>query len=218
MTDLATLERRRHGLVERLRITDPAVRAAMRRVPREEFLPMERADEAYLDEPIPLGPGAATISAPHMVVLLAEALDVRPGDRILDIGAGMGYLSAVLAELVGAGGHVDAVEIDRFLADEAQRRLRRQGYSAIVSVRAADGMDPQVGAAPYDGIVVSFAVPELYQVWTSQLVDGGRLVAPVGDSVEQRLVTYTRRGSGGSTVEGPRCRFVPQQRRRTAPI
>jgi protein-L-isoaspartate(D-aspartate) O-methyltransferase len=218
MSDTPELAGRRRALVQRLDIHDPEVRRAMLAVPRHDFLPTSRVNEAYWDEPVPLGPSGATISAPHMVVLLAEAAALRPGDRVLEVGAGMGYLAAVLAEIVGPEGHVVAVEIEPSLAAEARRRFDSCGRGDRVEVYAGDGARGWPSRAPFDAIVVSFAVPRLYPTWKSQLSEHGRLVAPVGDAWEQRLTTFTREGGGGHTVLGPRCRFVPQRGGTPAPI
>ena len=163
---------------------------------------------AYDDEPVPLTE-LATVSAPHMVALMLEAMALSPGEHVLEIGAGMGYLAAVIAEIVGPNGRVDAIEIDPQLAREATERLASEGYGGIVHVLAADGSGGLPEHAPYDAIVVSCATRELRTEWKEQLTDGGRLVAPVGDAWSQVLVTYTRTARGGRESEGVRCRFVP---------
>lgn len=203
--------RSRDAMVDALHIADPRIEAAMRRVPREAFVPDRWRSIAYDDTPVPLTE-EATVSAPHMVALLLEALDARPGNSVLEVGAGMGYLAALVAELVGRSGRVDAIELDERLAAEATQRLAREGYGSVVFVHAGDGAPGLPEHAPYDRIVVSCATRALRREWKEQLVEGGRLVAPVGGEWEQTLVTFTRHGRAGLEEEGVRCRFVPLRR------
>jgi protein-L-isoaspartate(D-aspartate) O-methyltransferase len=211
MTARRDPHRSRDAMVDALHLADPRIEAAMRRVPREAFVPDRWRSIAYDDTPVPLTE-EATVSAPHMVALLLEALDVRPGNAVLEVGGGMGYLAAVLAELVGPKGRVDAIELDEELAAQATQRLAREGYGSVVFVHAGDGAPGLPGHAPYDRIVVSCATRELRREWKDQLVEGGRLVAPVGNDWEQTLVTFVRAGKSGLEEEGVRCRFVPLRR------
>lgn len=211
MTTRKEPHRSRDAMVDALHLTDPRIEAAMRRVPREAFVPDRWRAIAYDDAPVPLT-DEATVSAPHMVALLLEALEVRVGDAVLEVGAGMGYLAAVLAELVGPTGRVDAIELDEGLATQAPERLAREGYGSRVVVHAGDGAPGLPEHAPYDRIVVSCATRELRHEWKEQLVEGGRLVAPVGNEWEQTLITFIRRGRTGVEEEGVRCRFVPLRR------
>jgi len=201
--------------VEGLRLHDRKIIAALRAVRRHEFVPVEAAALAYSDEPVPLGIGDATASAAHMVALRLEAGAVRPGDRVLEIGGGMGYFAATAAEMIGPAGHVYTIELDARLAREAEQRLAAEGYSSRVSVMAGDGSRGLPEHAPYQAIFVSCAAPELLPAWKGQLADGGRLVAPIGSQFEQILVTYTRHGDRGETAWGPACRFVPLRHERT---
>jgi protein-L-isoaspartate(D-aspartate) O-methyltransferase len=207
-----TAEEERTNLVRALRVHDERVRKAMLRVERHRFVPSSQRPVAYEDEPVPLGPPGATASAPHMVVLLVEALDPAEGDHLLEIGGGMGYLAAVLAEVVGPRGHVDTIELDPWLASEATRRLGETGEGSTVSVWCRDGRAGLPERAPFHGIVISCAIDRLPTDLAAQLRDGGRLVAPVGGEHEQKLLTYTRHGPGGTTIAGVRCRFVPMKR------
>jgi protein-L-isoaspartate(D-aspartate) O-methyltransferase len=201
------------ALLETFPIDDPRVRAAMLRVPRHHFLPASSQAEAYDDEPVSLGQPGATVSAPSMVVLQLEAADVSEGDRVLEIGAGMGYLAALLGELVGPSGRVDAVEVDPGLADEARQRLARWAPSGRVTVHAVDGSEGLARAAPFDRILVSCQTSEILPAWRTQLADGGRIVAPVGDAHEQVLTTVIRSGERWTTRSGVACRFVALRRR-----
>lgn len=169
-------------------IRDPAVLAAMRAVPREAFLPPELAEFAYQDSPLPIG-ADQTISQPYIVALMAEALDVGPGDQVLEIGAGSGYAAAVLAEIVG---EVYTVERHAELAERARRVLAEQGYHNV-HVRHGDGTRGWPEHAPYDAIVVAAGGPQVPPPLLEQLAVGGRLVIPVGETLRlQRLVRLTR--------------------------
>jgi protein-L-isoaspartate(D-aspartate) O-methyltransferase len=211
MTDRGGFDAARNAMVDALDLRDRAVAAAMRRVPRHAFLPDKRWAEAYEDEPVPLGPDETTVSAPHMVALQLESARVGPGDHALELGTGMGYLAALLAELVGPSGRVDSVEVEPYLVAEARRRLSDLGYAPRVTVHAGDGTPGLPGRAPFDQILVSYATPQLETAWQGQLREGGRLVAPVGGRWEQRLLTYARVGASGTTTRGPACRFVARR-------
>lgn len=183
------------------------VAKAMRSVPRHWFVPAQSQRRAYDDEPIPLGTGWATISAPHMVVLQLEAAGLSRGKNLLEIGSGSGYLLAVAAGLVGPSGHLVGVELDPTLAAQSRATLARLGVDATIRIR--DGRESVPEGPVFDAVVVSFAVPRLMPAWTAALADRGRLVAPVGDAHSQILTTYRRAGSDGAITLGPACRFVP---------
>jgi protein-L-isoaspartate(D-aspartate) O-methyltransferase len=202
----------RRTMVALLRVSNPRVAAALRAVRRHAFVPADATSFAYEDEPLSLGYGDATISAPHMVALMLEEADLHDGDRVLEVGGGMGYLAAVAAELVGASGHIDTVEVDAALAREAERRLNTEGYAGRVSVHTGDGSLGLAELTPFDVIIVSCAAPSILPAWKAQVRDGGRVVVPVGDRWEQLLLTYSRSGEAGSVREGPACRFVPLRR------
>ncbi|MCD6461304.1 MAG: protein-L-isoaspartate(D-aspartate) O-methyltransferase, partial [Thermoplasmata archaeon] len=139
-------------------LTDRRVEEAMLAVPREIFVPPAMRDEAYEDTPLPIGEGQ-TISAPHMVAMMTQLLQVEEGDRILEIGTGSGYQAAILAFLVGEGGHVHTVERHETLAREAERRLESIGLADRVTVHVADGSQGIPEHAPYDGIIVTCGAP-----------------------------------------------------------
>ena len=171
-------------------VRDPNVLAAMRRVPREAFVPQGMEEFAYEDGPLPIGDGQ-TISQPYIVALMIEAAEVKPGDRVLEIGAGSGYAAAVIGEIAG---QVVAVERRLALGEAARRRLADLGYENI-EVRVGDGTRGWPQAAPFDAIIVSAGGPEAPQALKEQLAIGGRLVIPVGEAERrQTLRKIVRRG------------------------
>jgi protein-L-isoaspartate(D-aspartate) O-methyltransferase len=206
---MQTAEADRERMVRALGPLPPAVAEAMRRVPRHAFVPAEYRELAYADEPVPLPYGAATVSAPHMVALMLEEARLRPGDSVLEVGAGFGYLAAAVAELVGPSGRVTAMEIEPGLAREAERRLRANGYADRVVVLTGDGREGAPARAPFDRILISCATSEISPVWLEQLAPLGLLLAPVGDAWEQTLVRVTQGPSGPTTEPLVACRFVP---------
>ena len=187
---------RRDALVDALRkrgrVTDEGALAALRAVPRHEFVPESKRRAAYEDRPLPIGEGQ-TISAPHMVGIMTDLLDLAPGDEVLEIGTGCGYHAAVTAELVGAD-HVYTVEYHESLARDARRRLDRLGY-ADVSVRVGDGKQGWPDHAPYDRAYFTCAAPELPGPVVEQVRPGGFLLAPIGTG-RQTLIRARRRADG----------------------
>jgi protein-L-isoaspartate(D-aspartate) O-methyltransferase len=169
-------------------IRDAAVLDAMRRVPREEFVAAGLREQAYEDLPLPIAEGQ-TISQPYIVALMLAAAQLKPADRILEIGAGSGYACAVASLIVA---HVDAIERHAPLCDEARARLERLGF-ANVAVHCADGSAGWAVGAPYDAILVAAAGPRIPEALREQLAVGGRLVMPVGETTfTQRLCKLTR--------------------------
>lgn len=189
------LARRRTVMVRRdlagRGIVDDRVLAAMAEVPREEFVPEGQRVFAYDDRPLPIGEGQ-TISQPHVVALMLEALQLRPDDRLLEIGAGSGYAAAVAAHLCA---RVVGVERIHSLAETAAARLRRLGVDNVQIVEA-DGTLGWPPDAPYDAVLVSAAGPGVPRHLEDQLAAGGRLVMPVGGSGAQRLLRLRRSASG----------------------
>jgi protein-L-isoaspartate(D-aspartate) O-methyltransferase len=185
-------------------IADDAVLEAMGRVPREAFVPESERRRAYADAALPIGHGQ-TISQPYMVARIAEALALRPGELVLDVGTGSGYQAAVLAEL-GA----DVVTIERIpeLASTARKRLAEAGYERV-EVVVGDGTLGLPGRAPFDAIAVAAAAPGLPQTLYEQLRPRGRLVVPVGGQRVQRLELIVRSPEGPAVVHSVPCRFVP---------
>ncbi len=192
------------GQIERRGVADPRVLAAMRAVPRELFVPADLAGAAYDDRALPIG-SDQTISQPYMVAVMTEALRLRPGARVLEVGTGSGYQSAVLSHLAA---EVITIERRPELADHARARLTALGC-ANVRVVVGDGTAGYSEAAPYDGILVTAGSPTVPEPLTAQLADAGRLVIPVGPPREQTLITLERRGDQLEKTSGELCVFVP---------
>jgi protein-L-isoaspartate(D-aspartate) O-methyltransferase len=185
-------------------IRDERVLEAMATVPRELFVPDSERRRAYRDAALPIGHGQ-TISQPYMVARIAEALAVRPGELVLDVGTGSGYQAAVLAEL-GA----DVVTIERIpeLAEQARANLAAAGYPQV-EVRVGDGTLGIRDRAPFDAIAVAAAAPAFPETLYEQLRPRGRLVVPVGGQRAQRLEVVVRSPEGPAVVHSVPCRFVP---------
>ncbi len=190
-------------LIERYRregiLRSRAVIEAFRKVPREEFVPPRYREQAYLDTPLPIGYGQ-TISAPHMVCIYAEQLDLKVGLKVLEIGAGSGYNAAVMAEIVAPEnlpqekwGHVYTVEIVPELCTFAQANLERAGYGDRVTVLCRDGSTGLPEYSPYDRIAVTASAPDVPEPLVEQLKEGGLLLIPVGSSFFQKLLLISKR-------------------------
>lgn len=185
-------------------ITDRRVLAAMRTIPRHEFVPPEIADAAYQDSPLPIGLGQ-TISQPYIVALMTQLGRPGPASRALDVGTGSGYQAAVLAEVAGT---VYSIEILCELAREAEARLARLGYRNV-EVRCGDGYRGWPEAAPFDVIIVAAAPEEIPQPLIDQLAPGGRLVIPVGEGHQELIVVERARDGSISRFSAGGVRFVP---------
>ena len=187
-------------------IRDSATLAAMRSVPRHEFVPPKFRHLAYEDTPLPIGE-EQTISQPYIVALMTELIRPRPGDRVLEVGTGSGYQAAVLA---AARCRVWTIEIFAGLASEARERLRRLGYSNV-TVRHGDGYAGWPEEAPFDAIMVTAGADAIPAALMEQLAPGGRLVMPVGDPyVDQRLALVEKDADGRTkTRYMVPVRFVP---------
>ena len=183
-----------------------AVMAAMAKVPRHEFVPPAERRNAYANRPLPIGMGQ-TISQPFIVALMTELMEVKTGDRVLEIGTGSGYQAAVLAELAGT---VYTVEIVEPLAREAEQNLKRLGYRNVVT-RIGDGYLGWPEQAQFDAIMVTAAPREVPQPLIDQLRPGGRLVVPVGSqSAGQSLLVIAKQPDGSITRRTVLAvRFVP---------
>ncbi|NUM56549.1 MAG: protein-L-isoaspartate(D-aspartate) O-methyltransferase [Candidatus Hydrogenedentes bacterium] len=186
------------------RIVDERVLDAMRAVPRHAFIPEPLRRHAYEDHPIEIGHGQ-TISQPYMVAVMTQLLELDPSDRVLEIGTGSGYQTAILASIAS---HVTSVERIPPLADRAAERLRNLEYSNI-EVVTGDGTLGWRDGAPYDAIVVTAAAPSVPLSLREQLAEGGRLVCPVGPRELQYLVRVVRHGGSFHEDESVKCVFVP---------
>jgi protein-L-isoaspartate(D-aspartate) O-methyltransferase len=185
-------------------IVDEDVMRALEQVPRELFVRQRDRRRAYEDAALPIGHGQ-TISQPYMVARISEALAVRPGWRVLDVGTGSGYQAAVLAEL---GAEVVTIERIPELAEQARANLAAAGYPQV-EVVVGDGTLGLPERAPFHGIAVAAAAPGLPQTLYEQLRPGGRLVVPVGGPRAQRLEVIVRSPEGPAVVHSVPCRFVP---------
>ncbi|MEM1765895.1 MAG: protein-L-isoaspartate O-methyltransferase [Zestosphaera sp.] len=196
------------SLIEEGILKSEEVIRAMLSVPREEFVPLRYRELAYLDTPLSIGYGQ-TISAPHMVAIMTEALKPSRGNKVLEIGAGSGYQAAIIAEIVKPEGHVWTIEIVPELAKFAEENLRRTSYSHYVTVVVGDGSRGYEEAAPYDRIIVTAAAPKVPEPLISQLKEGGRIVIPVGDMYVQTLKIIEKRGGSLHVEDSVPCVFVP---------
>jgi protein-L-isoaspartate(D-aspartate) O-methyltransferase len=192
--------------IEARDVKDPRVLAAMRKVPRHEFVPGELRGRAYEDNPLPIGEGQ-TISQPYIVALMTQLAEIAPNEKILEIGTGSGYQAAILGELAA---EVYSIEIVEPLARRAEETLARLGYRNV-HVRAGDGYRGWPDKAPFDAILLTAAPPEIPQPLLDQLAVGGRLVAPIDvpGTEGQDLVVVSRTASGYQRKSVLPVRFVP---------
>jgi protein-L-isoaspartate(D-aspartate) O-methyltransferase len=197
--------------IEARGVRDPAVLAAMRRVPRHRFVPEPLSRQAYDDTPLPIGLGQ-TISQPYIVALMTELARPRAGMKVLEVGTGSGYQAAVLATIVGT---VHTIEIVPELGRRAAETLRELGYRNV-QVVIGDGFDGLPKDAPFDAIVVTAAPDAIPPPLLEQLALGGRLVIPVG-SADQELVVVTKTAEGYRRESVTPVRFVPMTGKAQSP-
>lgn len=185
-------------------ISDPTVIRAMKKVPREHFVPEHLRHYAYTDGPVPIG-YEQTISQPYIVALMTEELRVSPNDRVLEVGTGSGYQAAILAEI---GCEVYTIEIIEPLAKSAEQRLKELGYTNV-KVKVGDGYLGWEEYAPFDRIIVTCAPKEVPQPLIDQLADGGIMVIPMGPEGFQYLYRIKKKGGMIETEEITPVSFVP---------
>jgi protein-L-isoaspartate(D-aspartate) O-methyltransferase len=199
-------------VIEHYGLSDPVVLAAMRTVPRHEFVPPGFRAEAYADTPLPIGRGQ-TISQPYIVAEMTRRLEIKPTSRVLEIGTGSGYQAAVLAAITP---QVFSIEVIKPLAEQAQEVLRRLGYESV-QVRHADGYYGWPEEAPFDAIIVTCAASQIPPPLTQQLAPGGRMLIPVGPAFAIQDLMLVAKDADGTVRSRSlmAVRFVPLVR--TAP-
>ncbi|AAB91197.1 protein-L-isoaspartate O-methyltransferase [Archaeoglobus fulgidus] len=201
-------DEKRRILAERLRDElnlSEKVYNAIKKVPRHLFVPERYRTMAYVDTPLPIGYGQ-TISAPHMVAIMCELLDLREGERVLEIGTGCGYHAAVTAEIVGKRGLVVSVERIPELAEIAKRNLSALGYENVVVI-VGDGSLGYEPMAPYDKIYVTASAPDIPKPLLEQLKIGGKMVIPIGETTQ--FLYVVERDNGVRKWSWGAVRFVP---------
>ena len=186
-------------------IEDPRVLAAMRRIPREEFVPPNLRGDAYIDAPVTIGFGQ-TITQPYMTALMAQVLDLTGDEKVLDVGTGSGYHAAVLGALARC-----VISIERIpeLAEMARSNLKRTGLDANITVVCGDGSLGVPEDAPFDAISVAAGSPRPPPALLAQLNDPGVMVIPVGGRQDQDLLVMRRQNGEIATRVSTSCRFVP---------
>ena len=185
-------------------VTDPRVLAVMRALPRHLFVQEGWRHQAYLDTPLPIGEGQ-TISQPYIVALMTTLLELKPTDRVLEIGTGSGYQAAILGMLAG---EVTSIERIAAVAARAEAHLQEVGVTNV-TVLVQDGTGGYPPGAPYDAILVTAGTPSIPPPLLEQLADHGRLVAPVGGQDLQELVLIRRDGDRYEEYPEGAVRFVP---------
>jgi len=205
-----TYEIRRKELVKRLilerRIYSKEVEQAFLEIPREVFVPDSIKKYAYLDTPLEIGNGQ-TISAPHMVAIMVEGLDIKKGQKILEIGAGSGYHAAIVSKLIGKNGHVYTIERHSSLTENAKKNIKNAGITNI-TIETGDGSQGLSKYGPYDRIYVTCAAPGIPPPLIEQLKNKGKLMIPVGKAIcELKLIEKKGEKLIENNLGG--CAFVP---------
>jgi len=205
-----TYTQQRQHLVDNLRhegyLHTPQIIDAFLHIPREQFLPQKLQPSAYIDTPLPIGSGQ-TISAPHMVAIMCEALDLHPGHNVLEIGTGSGYHAAIVATIISPTGHLHTIERFAHLAHTAEKNLQ-QAHITNVTVHTGDGSKGLPAHQPYDRIYVTAAAPLIPPPLIEELTDGGKLLIPVGSLYCDLIRVEKHAGTTQSTSLGG-CMFVP---------
>ncbi len=186
-------------------IKDERVIAAFRKIPRHFFVPEEHWGDAYEDRPVPIGQGQ-TVSQPYIVAFMTEALKIKPGQKILEVGTGSGYQSSILSEL---GAQVFSIEVTRELSERAAENLKRAGYASI-HLKTDNGYGGWNEHAPYDGVIVTCAPRTVPQSLADQLKNGGRMVVPVGEEHQVQELYIMQKQKDQMQIERTLpVRFVP---------
>jgi protein-L-isoaspartate(D-aspartate) O-methyltransferase len=195
-------------LVKACHIKSSAVKKAFASVSREDFLPDGQRMMAYADTPLPI-PAGQTISAPSMIAIMLEVAELKPGMKVLEVGAGSGYNAALIAEIVGQENVVTVERLPELVAF-AGVNLRKGGYGKVRVVKG-DGTLGFKEGAPYDRIIVTAAAPKISKHWVGQLKAGGLIIAPVGGRGFYQELTVAKKGKDGSLTEREEggCVFVP---------
>jgi len=203
-------EQERERLVTNLHregyIKTDRVKQAFLTIPREAFLPDSLKNYAYVDTPLDIGQ-SQTISAPHMVAIMCESLDIKDGQKVLEIGTGSGYHAAIVAQLVGETGQVYTIERFESLTKKAKENLRHIGCTNVI-VEVGDGSCGLPLYQPYDRIYVTCAAPDLPQPLIDQLQDSGKLLVPIGDKFCELILLEMKKGKSVIHRLGG-CVFVP---------
>ena len=203
------LEKERRQLIKGLRSRHPDIQDrvldAMVRVPRHSFMHESEQRFAYADNPLSIGEGQ-TISAPHMVAIMCNLLELEPGQKVLEVGGGCGYHAAVMAELVRPGGHIYTIERIPSLGEFARKNLAKTGYEDV-TVIIEDGSLGLPSLAPFDRISVACSAPEVPDVLVEQLAAGGKMVIPVGRYMQELYLVTKLNGVKKEAMGG--VVFVP---------
>ncbi len=201
---MKSFEQQRKDIVESLEkmgyIKSPEIKKAMLKVRREEFVLPEFRSDAYADTPLPI-PGGQTISAPHMHAIFLSALKLKPGEKVLEVGAGSGILLAYMKEIVGPKGKVIGVEIVPETYEFCLKNLERAGYAKKVKVYLRDGSKGLPEEAPFDKIVSGAAAPDIPRPWIDQLKPGGIIVSPVGPVGGRQELIYLEKTKEGKIIK-----------------
>ena len=197
------------NLIAKGYISNKEVIRAMKRVPREIFIPEDQRQFAYSDTPLRIGDGQ-TISAPHMVGMMLELLELKVGHKVLEIGGGSGYHAAMAASIIGHDGHVYTVEVIEDLAKKAEANIREAGLIGRASVIHADGSKGLKRFAPFDRIMVACGAPSIPGPLVDQLKEGGIMILPIGSEHYQNLIRVIKKPGGAVISENHGgCAFVP---------
>lgn len=202
-------EKERSRLVKSLKYqgVGQKVLDAMSRVPRHHFVPPEYQRDAYIDAPLVIG-NNQTISAPHMVAIMCDLLDLKEGQVVLEIGTGSGYHAAVISEIVGESGHVYSIECIKELVDFSKKNLENEGYNNVTVIHG-DGSDGYPEYAPYERILVTAGAPEIPESFMKQLKPGGLMIIPVGFYFQELYLVKKEHDGTISKKEKGGVMFVP---------